>query len=630
MTTSSEFQAAISKSVTNMDRFDQFLNGPVDTTVTTDNGSIPTLAEKLDQIDDAVASNSIAGFPGLQAALDGKAPTTHTQSIASVTGLQAALDAKIANGTMGVLTGAAGNGTTDDRAAIAAADALGPIYFPKGDYKIASNLTISNPVRFAHGAKLVVPTGVTVTFSSSIEADRFQIFSVASGGFIAVGGQSSTSVGYPEWWGAKIGDGATGVRTANVAALTACMRAMRETVLSGYYYTNGEARLDQNYRSVRGIGRDKCGMISNSATAHILNVGGVVGSYYVERPRLEGFSLSREVQATVPTSSDDDATQGHGLHIAMTSNAVVREVDTGGNLIGTYWANALSPLWEDCFDYMNGTGARCYSSMLDGSESSGFSFPSLIVFRAARIRQTNAGSSALSRGMLVLGSYTDMQVDFVETAGVHDGFLAIGSGSNAHFNSHWHDAYKGDGMKFVKTGAGGGENVTAVDCYAAPGVGATGQPFTLIDAQNVQIIAAQVASFPGGGNGKIGVLFEDCVNCTFSGMVVNHSTGVKLDNCYGCVVDVKVSKFTGTGTEGIKVQGGNANRVACGIVGVSGSVNYPTGIALAATGLNEVNLAGILDSAVTNRLTIDGTPDVGAGNRSSNYVIRPGAVITTT
>lgn len=451
-------------------------------------------------------------------------------------------------------------------------------------------------------------------------------------------------IGRPEWFGAVVGDSSSGARTATLNALNAATALLPSVALSsGTYFINGTWRISQSARRITGLGRDKTVISSNNPTAHIIDCGGIVGSYYAERPYLAGMTLVRTVHATVPLNPDNDSDTAHGLHMRMTSNATVREVDTtgamdgsgnvtGSNLIGTYWANALSALWEDCFDLMTGQGARCYSFMLDGTKSDGLGpkFPSLIVFRGRELRMSNSGSSALSRGMLILGSYTDIQIDRVETSNVHHGLLCIGSGGNAHFNSHWHDAYKSDGIKVDKTGAGSGENVTFVDCYCAPGVGATGQPVTLVNAQNIQIVAAQITSYLGGGDGKIGVLFTSCVNCTVSGQIVNHSTGVKFEGCYGCNADVKVVKLTGTGIDGIKIQGGYGNNVRGGIVGVAGSVGFGTGVALASTGGNSVDVSGMLDSAVANRVTLDGVVVSNAGNvQGANFVIRPGSVFNT-
>ena len=452
-------------------------------------------------------------------------------------------------------------------------------------------------------------------------------------------------VGKPEWFGAVINDGSTAARTATLAALNAAVALLPTVVLeTGIYYTNGTWRISQDYRRVTGQGRGKSGISSNHPTAHIIHCGGTPGKAYAERCFLSGMTLIRTVMATVPASDSQDSQTGHALHMQMTSNATVREVDTmgaisgsqitGSNLVGIYWANALSPLWEDCFDLMTGQGARCYSFMLDGQAKDGLStgFPSLIVFRAREIRMSNAGSAALSRGMMIIGPYTDMQVDRVETAKVHHGLYCQGAGTNVHFNSHWHDSYLADGIRIDKTGAPSGDNVTLVDCYCAPGVGASGQPITLLNAQNVQILGAQISSYPGGGNGKIGVLLSSCINCTITAQVVNHSTGVLFDKCYGCDADVKVLQLASPGpaTEGIRVQGGSGNKARCGIVSVPNGLRFKTGVAVAQSSANLIDLSGIIDNAVSDRLTIDGTAVTTAGNApSSNFVVRPGAAFNT-
>jgi hypothetical protein len=56
MPTASEYQAAVSKSVTNMDRLDQIVNGDADTVVTTDNGTVPSIAKLLEDNTPSAAS----------------------------------------------------------------------------------------------------------------------------------------------------------------------------------------------------------------------------------------------------------------------------------------------------------------------------------------------------------------------------------------------------------------------------------------------------------------------------------------------------------------------------------------------------------------------------------------------
>lgn len=98
--------------------------------------------------------------------------------------------------------GAVGDGTTDDRAAIAAADTAAngaTVFFPAGTYLINSNITITSPVQFAGNATLKPASGVTVTISGGVTAGLYQIFDRSSGGLISLSGISADSVEV-EWF----------------------------------------------------------------------------------------------------------------------------------------------------------------------------------------------------------------------------------------------------------------------------------------------------------------------------------------------------------------------------------------------------------------------------------------------
>jgi len=84
---------------------------------------------------------------------------------------------------------AVGDGITNDRAALAAADAAGPFVIPEGVYKIGSNITFTNQVIIMPGASLSPDAGVTVVFAE---------------------GQGEINV---QWFGAK-GDGVADDTTA--------------------------------------------------------------------------------------------------------------------------------------------------------------------------------------------------------------------------------------------------------------------------------------------------------------------------------------------------------------------------------------------------------------------------------
>ncbi|MCH9728374.1 MAG: hypothetical protein K0U84_01590 [Actinomycetia bacterium] len=110
-----------------------------------------------------------------------------------------------------IAAGVIGDGSTDDRAALATSDdtalAAGlPLMLPPGTYKVSSNITIDSPVWFAGDAILKPDDGVTVTLAGGIaEAPPSQIFDQSAGGTVVVAWQDLLL----EWFGALDSTGAT-------------------------------------------------------------------------------------------------------------------------------------------------------------------------------------------------------------------------------------------------------------------------------------------------------------------------------------------------------------------------------------------------------------------------------------
>lgn len=76
--------------------------------------------------------------------------------------------------------GPVADGVTNDAPAIARADAVGDFMVPPGTYRIATNLTIANAVKFSKGAVFSLAPGVTLEFQSEIEAGYYSIFADAA------------------------------------------------------------------------------------------------------------------------------------------------------------------------------------------------------------------------------------------------------------------------------------------------------------------------------------------------------------------------------------------------------------------------------------------------------------------
>lgn len=135
--------------------------------------------------------------------------------------------------------GAVGDGTTDDTAAIQAADtaavaARGCVFFPAGTFKTTSSFTIASVCVFRGGA-LTIAAATRVDFSEQIVAASHQIFYGSGSVRMLVKGAACPV----EWWGAGSGNSAGDDSPAIQAAVDACRyytSGVCEVVLSRAYY----------------------------------------------------------------------------------------------------------------------------------------------------------------------------------------------------------------------------------------------------------------------------------------------------------------------------------------------------------------------------------------------------------
>ena len=518
---------------------------------------------------------------------------------------------------------ATGNGTTNDRPAVVAADAQGPVTFPSGAYLIGSNLTITNNVRFEPGAYIVVPNGVTVTFGGEVDAGPDHIFALTGTGGVAF---TRPLQGYAEWWGAKRNDASVD----STSALNRAMASLATTLLlPGTYYTNTEIRLTRNYSALIGAGRDISVISCSSTTAHILVVQGPTSSSYVERPVLRGFSLSRSLSAATPSNRANDLIQGHGLHMQRASNPVIEQVNSLGSLMDFYWKDTLSGYANDLFSQMKNGGSsdRRYSFYLDGTNTGTpppfDSFPSPNpVFRLFNIRQANSSFAGETHGLYLLSARTDLRIDGCETASCHFSVTLEGSGSNVWLQNFWLDAFKHYGLRILDSDVQSRTNV--MDFYGTPAAGASGQTIFLDGAHSV-VVTGEVASPPGVSDSRSGVLCKNSVRCDINLAVVNHNIGVELDTCFGMAVKCRFAKFNGSAASAIKVTRGNANTLVPTMIGVAGGVSVNHAIDANATGLNTYDVTGVLASAVSFKIRQDGNTITTQGNVGNNVIINPGA-----
>lgn len=103
--------------------------------------------------------------------------------------------------------GAVGNGVANDYSALSTLinttinGANATIIFPRGTYKISTNLTFPSNISlyFVKGAMLSPDSGITITINGATEAGLWQIFT----GSGTVSGFGNVEALHPHWWGAK-------------------------------------------------------------------------------------------------------------------------------------------------------------------------------------------------------------------------------------------------------------------------------------------------------------------------------------------------------------------------------------------------------------------------------------------
>lgn len=131
--------------------------------------------------------------------------------------------------------GATGNGTTNDANAFvnACANSTG-FCVPPGTYLIATTVNITKPMVMQPGAIILVAAGITLTVSSSLDADLWKIFD--GPGSVKFAGGSVNKV-YPQWWGAISNNNTTTFANDCTPAFQKAIDSNAAVyVPSGYYY----------------------------------------------------------------------------------------------------------------------------------------------------------------------------------------------------------------------------------------------------------------------------------------------------------------------------------------------------------------------------------------------------------
>jgi hypothetical protein len=228
--------------------------------------------------------------------------------------------------------GAAGNGSTDDTAALVAVDAAAAAAgaswtIPRGTYKVTTSTAFSAPVVFMPGASLSIATGSTVAFNGGLSSLAQKIFTLAGTAVVTING-AKTPNGFPEWWGAVVDNIAIDCQPAINACIVACPNIL---LGSGTYYIFNTVLHQTPHRNVIGIGGNQQNadtatkIVITSATQTVWLIGPssspVSSALYQSNNRLSNVCLDRSVAPNV-----SNLTASTGLFVQYTVWTEVDEV----------------------------------------------------------------------------------------------------------------------------------------------------------------------------------------------------------------------------------------------------------------------------------------------------------------
>lgn len=189
------------------------------------------------------------------------------------------------------------------------------VFFEKGVYRVASSVTIPNPVAFEKGARLDIPAGVTVTFAGGVKAGLHQVFEGAGKVVFAPG---SIDYAYPQWWGAKGAGNAAYDDSPGIQA--AINSGARVQVPGGTYTLHSQLRASAGDLDLTGVAGGKTRLRFASAVAsntHLILVESFTPDY-LKNIKISDLSLD----------GYGDAYKWYGIQINRATSVRVENIES--------------------------------------------------------------------------------------------------------------------------------------------------------------------------------------------------------------------------------------------------------------------------------------------------------------
>ena len=454
--------------------------------------------------------------------------------------------------------------------------------------------------------------------------------------------------GYPEWFGAIINNAATG--STNVTAIHACL-ALCPVVnfAEADYWINATIKFNVPYRTIQGHvlsdGYDTghgTRIISTNASANVIQVGpdsapaGGTSNYY-RNIIVANLSAQYGVAITPPTAGNESSAVKNWL-VQYVLNNQIKNCAAWEPIIGFYFYGAVYTKVDDCQvfrsvtrggtnDFFRGFWPQGAPAILAGGN------PSLYLNRC-NVAIGGAPTLVDPTGLYINADFSDIFVDFLETANVANGVVVDGAGGSVaggkldlHIRNCVFDQCNGDGINISALNALGmvtitggyiQVNDTGVGSYGIAISGSVNNGSVSIDG------GTQILSSTGTTNKGIYISQQSNVKVDSSVIIEDFYKPVEIDGgAVNCQIEATINNpNTGNGgSAAVVVNNGERITVACSIDGKSNA--FAQGFFSVGTALNKASI----DPTLFDPAAISG----GAGNKvfiNSVAITTPGYYTT--
>lgn len=589
--------------------------------VNPDNSSIEVVSDQVRLKTDGTTNTHLAPMPAQT--IKGN-NTAATAGPTNLTGAQVATLLEPLRGA-----GAVGDGTANDRPAFVALDSSLPanygIALGAGRYRIGSNLTITRRLDFSSGARIVVPTGVTITISAPVNAGIEQIFELEGTGSVVLSVYYNVER-YVEWWGGVVGADCSPAFAQCVVAGSVTKLQARDYVTSATIMVPAAATIEGSGYNWEGDGTATRVLLASASVTPIVQLGSTATPIDLNSapadPSIFDIYFTRNQAPNAGTV---------GCLVAWSRFARVERVRVNTNITDFRITNAVSPFITDTFAKRDiaiaaGQGTDSFVGYhIDGTGALPAAGGNASVWMTRPQTELNV-VIANSKGYYVNGRFTDVFISQPETLGTNYGIdvlgdkagaPAVGSNANLVIENPVVDQTKTIGIRIQDVNKWGAVKILAPYCGPA-----TGDAVTCTNCDGHVGIEGGQMRMNVSTAGK-GLTFDGCrsptvqnthiAECTTQALVLNNVTGGQFQPI--------IQNVTATCSAAVQsVAGVTKTTIRPSINGDPNKVSIAHQSLATSNQKNFVSLAGVATGVVVTPLSYTAGAEVGTTYPESTLV----------